>query len=133
MRYIFMIVLLACGIGCASTSTPTTLNGTWVPIKQAIAGKELPLSYFQSQKLIIQDTSYSLSAESVDIGTLSYANGTMDIYGKEGINKGKHFTALYKLEANTLTIVYNLKGDSYPTDFETSSKATLFLSIFKRM
>ena len=56
----------------------------------------------------------------------------MDIYGKEGINAGKHFTAIYKYQNNQLTICYNLKGDSYPTAFETSAGPTLFLSVFQK-
>ena len=122
-------------IGCATTHKTTSLtqlNGSWTPTKQEIGGKDLPTTYFRAQKLIIQDTAYTLTAESVDKGTLTYKNGQMDIYGKEGVNKGKHFTALYKLDNNQLTIVYNLKGDSYPTDFETKSKPTLFLSVFKK-
>ena len=56
----------------------------------------------------------------------------MDIYGKQGVNAGKHFTAIYKLENELLTICYNLRGDSYPAAFETKGKPTLFLSVFKK-
>lgn len=63
---------------------------------------------------------------------LKYHSGQMDIYGKEGINAGKHFTAIYKLDNDQLTICYNLAGDSYPTGFETKSKQALFLSEFKK-
>jgi hypothetical protein len=61
--------------------------------------------------------------------TLQYWGGRNN---NEHLYKGKHFTALYKLDNNQLTIVYNLKGDSYPLDFETKSKPTLFLSVFKK-
>lgn len=136
MRHIAILILTLLIFSCSTTkkvsSHLTTLNGSWTPIKQEIGGKDLPATYFQAQKLFIQDTTYTLTAESVDKGTLTYKNGQMDIYGKEGVNKGKHFTALYKLDNNQLTIVYNLKGDSYPLDFETKSKLTLFLSVFKK-
>jgi hypothetical protein len=56
----------------------------------------------------------------------------MDIYGKEGVNAGKHFTAIYKIENGQLTICYNLSGDGYPEAFETNTKPTLFLSVFKK-
>lgn len=92
----------------------------------------MPATYFQTQKLVIQDTTYTFTAESVEKGTLSYKNGQMDIYGKEGVNKGKHLTAIYKLDNNRLIIVYNLKGDSYPSEFETKYKPTLFLSVFNK-
>lgn len=108
------------------------LNGSWRPIRQSIGGSELPITLFQSQKLIIQDSNYVLQAESVDKGILQYRNGRMDIYGKAGINKGKHFTAIYKLENEELSICYNLAGDNYPSGFETKGKPTLFLSVFKK-
>ncbi len=136
MKISSIICLLTFCVSCSTTQKISTssniLNGNWTPIKQEMGGKDLPTTYFQAQKLVVQDTTYTLTAESVDKGTLTYKNGQMDIYGKEGVNKGKHFTALYKLENNQLTIVYNLKGDSYPLDFETKSKPTLFLSVFKK-
>jgi len=135
MRYLIILTILVFSIGCVTTNKTTSLtqlNGSWTPTKQEIGGKDLPATYFQTQKLVIQDTTYTLTAEGVDKGTLTYKKGQMDIYGKEGVNKGKHFTAFYKLENNQLTIIYNLKGDSYPSDFETKSKPTLFLSVFKK-
>lgn len=108
------------------------LNGVWTPIKQEIGGKELPLASFESQKLIISDSTYTFLAESVDKGIVKYKEGKMDIHGKEGVNSGKHFTAIYKIEKGQMTICYNLLGDSYPTEFATKSKSTLFLSVFNK-
>lgn len=136
MRHIIILAALALFWSCASTKKKSTfsseLNGSWTPTKQAIGGNELPNVVFKTQKLTIQDTTYAFQAESLDKGVLTYKNGQMDIYGKEGVNKGKHFTAIYKLENGQLTICYNLKGDSYPSDFETASKPTLFLSVFRK-
>lgn len=133
MKHLLMLVCLCSLIGC-STATKTNsnlLNGTWVPVKQEMGGKEFPSAVFEKQKLVISDSMYTLSAESVDKGALQYANGKMDIYGREGVNAGKHFTAIYTHEADQLTICYNLKGDSYPEAFETTGKPMLFLSVFK--
>ena len=136
MRQLFILTFICLTFGCATTKkTPLSssiLNGSWTPTKQEIGGKDLPAIVFQKQKLIIIDSIYTFSAESVDKGTLIYKNGQMDIYGKEGVNTGKHFTAIYKLVNENLAICYNLKGDSYPSDFETKSKPTLFLSVFKK-
>lgn len=136
MKLTTLICLLIFSIGCATTKksaiNSNVLNGSWTPIKQEMAGKELPVIVFQKQKLIVSDTMYVFTAESVDKGTLQYKNGQMDIYGKEGVNAGKHLTALYKLEQDQLTICYNLAGDSYPAAFETKSKPTLFLSVFTK-
>ncbi len=136
MRYLIIATCISLVIGCTATKQTSShlsiLNGTWTPTKQEIGGKELPPIYYQNQKLVIDDTTYILGAESVDKGTLDYKNGQMDIYGKEGVNAGKHFTAIYKLENEQLTICYNITGNGYPTGFETSSRPGLFLSVFKK-
>ena len=136
MRLITFFFLLIVSIGCSSTKNlklkPNELNGTWLPIEQEFAGTKLPTAAFEKQKLIISDSTYTFSAESLDKGELKSANGKMDIYGKEGVNTGKHFTAIYKYENGQLTICYNLKGDSYPEAFETKGKPTFFLSVYKK-
>jgi uncharacterized protein (TIGR03067 family) len=136
MRTIFTS-LLVLGLSCFSTKKAVAqtnqLNGTWVPVKQEIGGKDLPKAVYEKQKLVIIDSNYIVSAESIDKGTVRYGDDNkMDIYGKEGVNTGRHFTAIYKFENDQLTICYNLAGDSYPDSFETQSRATLFLSIFKK-
>lgn len=109
-----------------------SLNGTWKPVKLEIAGNALDESTFQNQSLVILDSTYVFTAESIDKGVCTFGDGKMDIYGKDGVNAGKHFTAIYKLENGQLTICYNLAGDSYPTNFETKSKPTLFMAVFKK-
>jgi uncharacterized protein (TIGR03067 family) len=136
MRFITIIVILIVGFSCDSTKTASLrlsqLNGTWVPIKQEIGGKILEKTAFENQKLIINDSIYTVIAESTDKGVVRNRGNKMDIYGKEGVNAGKHFTAIYKYNNMQLTICYNLLGDSYPEEFETKSKPTLFLSIFQK-
>lgn len=107
-----------------------SLNGNWKPVQQEMNGRALPAIVFQSQLLTIQDSLYTLKAESMDKGILRFAGAQMDIYGKEGVNKDKHFTALYALQKDTLRICYNLKGDAYPTTFTTKGGGLLFLSVF---
>ena len=136
MRLITFISILIFSVGCAGTKNtagkPNKFNGTWIPVQQKIGGTSLPSTAFAKQKLIISDSNYTLIAESVDKGVVQYKDDKMDIYGKEGVNAGKHFTAIYKYENDQLTICYNLSGDSYPRAFETKSKPTLFLSVFKK-
>ena len=136
MKHLLVLLIICLSISCTTTkntkSPATILNGTWIPIKQQMGGKELPPAAFEKQKLIILDSNYTFIAESVDKGLVKYDNGKMDIYGKEGINTGKHFTTIYKYENEQLTVCYNLLGDSYPESFETKSKRTLFLSVYKK-
>jgi uncharacterized protein (TIGR03067 family) len=121
------------------TAKSNYLNGSWIPVKQEIAGTSLPAAAFEKQKLIISDSIYTFSAESIDKGVVKYKDDKMDIYGREGINAGKHFTTIYKLEKGSsgqtgtlLTVCYNLAGDHYPETFETKGKPTYFLSVFKK-
>lgn len=136
MKPLLFLVLIGLMIGCSTTkksiSSNYNLNGTWRPTYQELAGVKLPETIFETQQLILEDSLYTLSVETIDKGILQYQNGKMDIYGKEGPNAGLHFTAIYKLENDQLTICYNLKGDAYPTSFETNSSSTLFMSVFKK-
>jgi uncharacterized protein (TIGR03067 family) len=137
MRSIFFIFFLAVcsgftGIKNTPFQSPVKLNGTWIPVKQEMNGTPLPKTAFEKQKLIIKDSSYTVIAEGLDQGTISYKGNKMDIYGKEGPNAGMHFTAIYKYENTELTICYNLSGNSYPEKFETKSSKSFFLSVFKK-
>jgi|SRR5436190_9109 len=136
MRLIKFILLVILGFGCISTKNATMksnkLNGTWTPIKEEFGGTVLPAAAFEKQRLVISDSNYTFTAESVDKGIVKYSNDKMDIYGREGVNVGKHFTAIYKFEEEQLTICYNLSGDSYPEVFTTKGKPMYFLSVFKR-
>ena len=136
MRAITFFSFFILVAGCASTKNTATginkLNGTWAPIQQEFGGTALPKAAYEKQKLIISDSAYTVIAESVDKGVVKYSKGKMDIYGKDGPNAGKHFTAIYKLDGDQLTVCYNLKGDAYPEAFETKGKPLYFLSVFKK-
>ena len=136
MRTIILFSLLIASFGFINTKNiqinANELNGTWVPVKEEIAGTVLPPAAFEKQKLVINDSTYTFTAESVDKGVLSYSGNKIDIYGREGVNTGKHFTAIYKYENEQLTICYNLAGNGYPEAFETKGKPTLFLCVFKK-
>ena len=129
---LFICLLISCALTRNTKMDANMLNGTWLPVKQEIAGTPLPSAAFKNQKLVVLDNAYTVIAESTDKGLVKYKDDKMDIYGNEGVNAGKHFTAIYKLENEQLTICYNLAGDSYPEAFETKSKPVLFLSVFKK-
>jgi uncharacterized protein (TIGR03067 family) len=137
MKPLIFICLLILAVGCASTKNNTAnnnnLNGSWKPISQEMGGKTLPAIIFEKQELVISDSTYTLTAESVDKGIIKYKADKMDIYGKEGVNTGKHFTAIYKYENGKLTVCYNLMGNNYPESFETKGKPMYFLSIFTKL
>lgn len=136
MRSIIFSLLLL-GVVCFANTkneemTQENLNGTWVPISLEINGQQLPKESFEKQRLIINDSTYTFIAESVDKGTLTYKGGKMDIYGKDGVNAGKHFTSIYKYQGEFLTICYNLTGDKYPDSYESKGRPNYFLAVFKK-
>jgi uncharacterized protein (TIGR03067 family) len=136
MRQLAVLLFICLVSSCASTKEaamkPGRLNGTWVPVKQEFGGALLANTVFEKQKLIISDSIYTFIAESIDKGIVKYRDNKMDIYGKEGVNAGKHFTAIYKFESDQLTVCYNLAGNNYPETFDTKGKPLYFLSVFKK-
>jgi len=136
MRLLIFITFAFYAIHFSSISKandPTyALNGSWVPVKEEIAGNSLQPASFQTQKLVMVDSNYTFTAESVDKGVAKYKDGKMDIYGKEGVNAGKHFMCIYKFENDQLNICYNLAGNSYPDSYDTKGKPTNFLCVFKK-
>lgn len=135
MRSIVFISWLLLNLGSNSkniTMQTNELNGTWVPVQQEMGGNAIPKAAFEKQQLIIKDSTYEFSAESVDKGVVKYDGNKMDIYGREGVNTGKHFTAIFKYENDHLSICYNLKGDAYPEAFETQGHPLFFLCVFQK-
>lgn len=136
MKPALLLLLLIFGAGCATTKKTAAatgkLNGTWIPIKQEFGGMPLPKASFENQRLTISDSNYTFIAESIDKGIVKYDDGKMDIYGKEGVNIGKHFTAIYKIEEGELSVCYNLNGNSYPETFDTKGKPMYFLSVSRK-
>ena len=128
----FLILCLVCRSTINIAAQSNQLNGSWKPIKEEFNGSALPPASFEKQKLIMSDSNYTFIAESVDKGVAWYKDGKMDIYGRDGVNAGKHFTAIYKFEKKLLLICYNLSGDKYPEAFETKGKPTYFLSTYKK-
>lgn len=126
------ILLLACDPSKKLASGAAALNGTWIPVRQEMGGKAMPVAFYEKQKLIMDGKNYTLIAESVDKGEAVVNGDKMDIYAKEGVNAGKHFMAIYKIGNGELTICYNLAGNGYPESYSTAGKPLYFLSVFKK-
>src|ERR1700759_511681 len=133
--FIITITLLFTSVFIQSNSLHAQkgkLDGLWKPFSEEFNGQSLPAESFKDQSLLITDSNYTFTAESIDKGSVVINGNKMDIYGKEGVNAGKHFTAIFKYENEVLTICYNLAGDSYPDSFDSKAKAALFLCSFKK-
>lgn len=128
-----LLALLTIGfVACNSATKNNDLDGTWIPVKQDFGGVAIPDSLFSKETLTINDSNYTMVAESVDKGIVRRNGDKMDIYGKDGVNAGKHFTAIWKFEKDELTICYNLAGDVYPESFDTKGKQMFFMSVFRK-
>lgn len=127
-----VIIAAACTGPKAAKKNTNPLNGAWAPVSEEMGGRSLPTAAFATQRLVIADSTYTFTAESVDKGVVRYHDDKMDIYGREGVNAGRHFTAIYKHENAQLTICYNLIGDSYPASFDTKGKPAYFMCVFER-
>lgn len=129
MRIFLLLPLLLTGL---LVKGQNSLQGTWLPVRQEIDGKTLPPEAYKGQKLIMQDSLYTVIAESVDKGVVKVNGDKLDIYGRDGVNKGKHFSAIYQFKDGELIICYNLAGSAYPELFSTAGQPLYFLAVFKK-
>ena len=130
--FLLFVFFIAGSFAIDARSQTNQFNGTWKTVRLEMDGSQLPSESFANQKLILSDSNYTFISESVDKGIVSYKDGKMDIYGKDGVNSGRHFTAIYKFENDLLIICYNMTGDKYPESFETKGKPAYFIAAFKK-
>ncbi len=127
-----LIIVSGCAVLSNRRSPYTNLNGTWIPVEQVFAGSAFSPEYYAAQRLILFDSSYVVYAESTDAGKMVATDRTMDIYGLQGVNAGKHFKASYTLRNDTLKICYDLTGKQYPEVMISDSANFYFMSTFVR-
>ena len=109
-----------------------TPEGEWIPVHQEIDGNILTPEKYQGQQLIIKGSTYIVISDNADEGIIKTNGPKIDIYGTDGINKGRHLTAIYRIAAGKLTICYDLTGTHYPKTFSTIGQTSYFLAIFKK-
>ena len=97
----------------------------------------MPDATLKEITLKLHDGKYEVSvAGEPDKGTytldLSTKPRSMIITGTEGPNRGKTFPAIYKLEADTLRVCYDLSGKHRPSEFKTMVGTQLYLVTYHR-
>jgi len=113
------------------------IQGTWLPVKAALAGKPMPEEFLKKiVSLQLDNGKYVVTAESLDKGTYTL-NPTakpkiLDVTGGTGPNVGRKIPAIYELEGDTLRICYNLGGSAHPTEFKSPTGTKFFLIIYQR-
>ena len=68
-----------------------------MPVKQEMNGNLFPDSILINQQLIIKETIFTVILNTIDQGIIKYEVNHMDINSSVEVNKGKHFTAIYKV------------------------------------
>jgi hypothetical protein len=120
----------------------TALVGTWVPKNAELAGK--PFSFAPGFEMRIGSGGSGPGGLRYGVGSSDnyYDRGRVEVFGDElagqarrldtvgevGPNKGKRFSALYRMVGRDLEIVYDLSGANRPVDF-VSREGTQLLRV----
>jgi len=122
--------------------TDAALVGTWVPKSAELAGK--PFAFPQEFEMRIGSAGPAPGGLRYGVGPPGnyYDRGRVELFGDElagqprrldtvgevGQNKGKRFSALYRMVGRDLEIVYDLSGANRPVDF-VSREGTQLLRV----
>ena len=120
--------------------TDAALVGIWVPKSAELAGK--PFGFPQGFEMRIGSGGPAPGSLRYGVGPSDnyYDRGRVDLFGDElagqprrldtvgevGQNKGKRFSALYRMVGRDLEIVYDLSGANRPVDFVSREGTQLF-------
>ncbi len=106
-----------------------------MPVEATVAGHALVVGELRVKYLVLDRGGYSIidrTNQIVDSGEYLVDDGAspraMDIVGREGPNAGRTMLAIYRLEADRLTVCYDLDGEERPNDMQ-SDEDQLLLSI----
>ncbi len=155
LAWIASVVLLA---GCESTRTPptsilgepvrsaprqpltdTVLDGVWAIKSAELGGK--PFAFAADFEMRIGSARYGVGAAGnyhdrgrVELfgDELAGQSRRMDTIGEVGPNKGKRFSALYRMVGRDLEVIYDLSGANRPVDFVSREGTQLFRVTYVR-
>ena len=120
--------------------TDAALVGTWVPKSAELAGK--PFAFAPGFEMRIGTGGPGAGGLRYGVGPSGnyYDRGRVELFGDElvgqprrldtvgevGPNKGKRYSALYRMVGRELEIVYDLSGANRPVDFVSREGTQLF-------
>jgi len=134
MKFILLLAIFAIPMfACADIKA---IQGTWKAASGSMGGAALPKELLTKMVLKITGNHYDYDeGNGHDLGDLKLIPGkglaAMDIIGTNGPNKGKTLLAIYRVEGDTLTIVYGF-GHERPKSFEQKDTAGSLLMNYKR-
>jgi uncharacterized protein (TIGR03067 family) len=115
------------------------LEGAWVPVAANVAGRELVVNDLRVKYLVLDAGGYSIvdrTNQIVDSGEYLVDDAaspqTMDIVGREGPNAGRTMLAIYQLDADRLTVCYDLDGKERPRDMQPREDKLLLSITYTR-
>ena len=115
------------------------LEGAWVPVAANVAGRELVVNDLRVKYLVLDAGGYSIVDRTnriVDSGEYLVDDAaspqTMDIVGREGPNAGRTMLAIYQLDADRLTVCYDLDGKERPSDMQPREDKLLLSITYTR-
>jgi len=115
------------------------LEGAWVPVAANVAGKNLIVNELRVKYLVLDAGGYSIVDRTnhiVDSGEYLVDDAaspqTMDIVGREGPNAGRTMLAIYQLDADHLTVCYDLDGKERPSDMQPRDDQLLLSITYAR-
>jgi uncharacterized protein (TIGR03067 family) len=117
--------------------TQRGLEGAWVPVQATVGGCALLVEELRVKYLVLNSGGYSIIDRTnhvVDSGDYlvddAVSPQAIDIVGREGPNAGRTMLAIYQLEADRLTVCYDLDGEERPSNMQADDDADqLLLSI----
>jgi uncharacterized protein (TIGR03067 family) len=115
------------------------IEGAWVPVAANVAGRELVINDLRVKYLVLDAGGYSIvdrTNQIVDSGEYLVDDAaspqTMDIVGREGPNAGRTMLAIYQLDADRLTVCYDLDGKERPRDMQPRDDKLLLSITYTR-
>ena len=113
-----------------------TIQGSWAIASAEIGGGPFPPQAAKLITLKMDEGKYEVKAENPDKGTYTIdptaKPKTLDIFGGEGPNAGKHFPCIYELHGDVLKICYQLGDGPRPAEFKSPAGTKIFLVTYKR-
>ncbi len=108
-----------------SVVTQRGLEGAWVPVRATVGGCALLVDELRVKYLVLDSGGYSIidrTNQVVDSGDYVIDDAAspqaIDIVGREGPNAGRTMLAIYQLEADRLTVCYDLEGEERPSEMQ---------------
>lgn len=139
IRFLFVSIATAIVMtACATNKGGDTksIQGTWTIADAQLGGAPFPAQAAKSIVLKIDGGKYEVKSEGIDKGTYTMdataEPRTLDIYGTEGPNAGKHYRCIYELHGDALKVCYQLGDGPRPTEFKSPKGTQIFLVTYQR-